>query len=260
MCPNFSCAKRMLFAALLALFVSLPAFAQSVTIFAAASLKESLDAAAKSFEQSTGHKVVVSYAASSALARQIESGAPADIFFSADTDWMDYLTEKKLIRVGSRVDLLGNSIVLIAPTETTQPAVALAIKPNFPLAQALGNGRLAIADPKAVPAGKYAKAALESLGVWSSIETKLAPAENVRAALSFVARGETPLGVVYKTDALAEKRVRIVDTFPSTSHAALVYPVALTVNAKSDHAAAFLSFLKATSTRAVWEKYGFAVR
>ena len=222
-----------------------PLYAGTVTVFAAASLKESIDDLAKTFEQSTGHQVVVAYAASSALARQIERGAPADVFFSADTDWMDYLADKKMIRSDSRVDLLGNSIVLVAPSATQ---MVLTIQPNFPLSQALGHGRLAIADPKSVPAGKYAKSALEVLGVWGSIEAKLAPAENVRAALSFVARGEAPLGVVYKTDALAEKRVRIVDTFAPATHPPIVYPVALTANTKSEYAAAFLHFL--TSARA----------
>jgi molybdate transport system substrate-binding protein len=258
-------AKQFVLSLSIAILSVTSAFAATITVFAAASLKESLDDAAKSFEQLTGDKVVISYAASSALAKQIENGAPAEIFFSADTDWMDYLIEKKQIRSESRVDLLGNRIVLISPATPTAAAAPmntapLVIAANFPLAQALGNNRLSIADPKAVPAGKYAKAALESLGVWASVEQKLAPAENVRAALAFVARGETPFGVVYKTDALAEKRVRIVDTFPPFSHVPIVYPVALTNLGKSEPAIAFLNFLKAPQTRVIWEKYGFTVR
>jgi molybdate transport system substrate-binding protein len=233
------------------------ATATAVTVFAAASLKESLDDAAKQFEAVSGHKVVVSYAASSALARQIISGAPADIFFSADTEWMDYLIGKKLMRAASRVDLLSNRLVLIAPVASN---VSLRIAPKFALRAAVGNRRLAIADPKFVPAGKYAKSALESLGVWHDIENNIAPAENVRAAMSFVARGEAPLGIVYATDALAEKRVRVVDTFPMTSHSLIIYPLALTVRESGSAAQQFIDYLKAPTTRMLWARYGFQVR
>ena len=177
------------------------ASADTITVFAAASLKEALDAAAKPFEDSTGNKVAVSYAASSALARQIEAGAPATLFISADLDWVDYVEKRGLAVPGTRRNLLGNDLVLIAPAAST---AALKIAPGFDLAAALGkDGRLALANPDAVPAGKYAKAALTKLGAWPGVEGRVAPAENVRAALALVSRGEAPLGIVYRTDAMA---------------------------------------------------------
>src|SRR5271166_4633998 len=177
-----------------------PAEAQprDVVIFAAASLKNALDDIQTQYERDTGKYVKISYAASSTLAKQIEAAAPADIFISADLDWMDYLAKRNLIKLETRANLLGNRLVLIAPVDSI---AKLSIAPNFPLAQALGNGRLAIADPNGVPAGRYGKAALETLGVWSSVADKLAPAENVRATLALVSRGEAPLGIVYQTDA-----------------------------------------------------------
>src|SRR5271155_405628 len=194
-----------------------------VLVFAAASMKNALDDANAQFERQKGAKVTTSYAASSALAKQIEAGAPADIFISADLDWMDYVEQKHLIKPGTRSNLLGNKIVLIAPANS---ALRLTIAPHFPLAQALGDGRLAMADTASVPAGKYGKAALEALGVWSTVADKIAPAENVRATLLLVSRGETPLGIVYQTDAAADPNVKILGSFPANSHPPIIYPVA----------------------------------
>ncbi len=239
-------------AAALAASLCAPALAATLTVFAAASLKESLDEAARAFQASTGHAVRVSYGASSALARQIEAGAPAQLFISADQEWMDYVEARRLID-GPRVNLLANSLVLVAPAARI-PRVR--IEPGFALDAALGGGRLALADPKSVPAGKYARAALESLGVWDRVRERLAPAENVRAALALVARGEAPLGIVYRTDALAEPRVAIVDTFPASSHPPIVYPLAI-VRGAPDAARELARFLAAPQARAVWRRHGF---
>ena len=209
-------------------------------VFAASSLQTALDALTPAIERTTGFNVRVSYAASSTLARQIANGAPAELFISADQDWMDDVASKGLIDLTTRVNLLGNTLVLVAPAK--QPAT-LAIAPGFPLATALNGGRLAIANPDTVPAGKYGKQALTSLGVWPSVANALAPAENVRAALMYVSRGEAPLGIVYRTDALADPGVAIVGTFPATSHARIVYPAALTVSA-TPAAGRVLSFLR----------------
>ncbi len=226
-----------------------------ITVFAAASLKNALDAVAADYLKGTGRKVSVSYAASSALARQIEQVAPADVFISADQDWMDYLAEKNLIKADTRVDLLGNALVLVAPSASK---IELKIAKDFDLTGALGAERLAMADVKAVPAGKYGKAALEKLGVWGGVETKTAQAENVRAALALVARGEAPLGIVYRSDATSEPKVRIVDTFPDDTHVPIVYPVAVTSTATSvDAAAAFITFLKSPEAQARFSHEGF---
>src|SRR6185312_1185160 len=217
--------------------LGLPAAAQgTITIFAAASLKNALDRAAADYAKETGAPATkISYAASSALARQIEQGAPADLYISADTDWMDYLAQKNLIKGGTRVDLFTNHLALIAPKDST---VKLTVKRGFPLARALGAGRLAIAGPE-VPAGKYGEASLTALGVWDQVKDRTARGENVRAALQFVVRGEAPLGIVYDTDALAEPGVRIVGLFPDSSHPRIVYPgAAVTANPR---AAAFLA-------------------
>jgi molybdate transport system substrate-binding protein len=243
-------------AALLAGFFAL-AYAQAadVTVFAAASLSDALTQIGKNYETKTGQHVVFSFAASSALARQIEASGGADMFVSADTDWMDELDNKGLIAKDSRKNLLGNSLVLISPADLK---VTLAIGPHFALAKAIGNGRLAIAEPGSVPAGKYAKAALTALGVWNDVADHTAPAENVRAALAYVARGEAPFGIVYRTDAMAEPKVRIVDTFPESSHPAIVYPVALTKDAKPG-ARGFLDYLRSADAKAVFEKDGFVI-
>ena len=227
-----------------------------VLVFAAASLKNALDAIAADWRRETGKQATISYAASSTLAKQIENGAPADLFISADRDWMDYLEQRKLIKPDSRVDLLGNKLVLIAPKDCK---IDLVIRPGFDLAGALGDGRLAMADPAAVPAVLYGKAALEKLGVWRDVASRVAAAENVRAALLLVARGEAPLGIVYQTDAAAEPKVRVVAAFPPDTHPPIVYPVAVTRESRSPDAAAFLVFLRSASARAAFESQGFTV-
>jgi molybdate transport system substrate-binding protein len=233
-----------------------PALAQekTITVFAAASLKNALDDVNAAFTKSTGSKVVASYAASSALIKQIENGAPADVFASADLDWMDYGAQKKLIKDDTRVNLLGNQLVLIAPKDSKIGNVTIA--PGFDLARLAGDGRIVTADVRAVPVGKYAKAALEKLGAWAAAEPKFAMTENVRAALTLVARGEAALGIVYETDAKVEPNVKIVGAFPADAHPPIVYPVALTVNAKPE-AAQYLAFLRSQAAKAVFETYGF---
>ena len=227
---------------------------KSIVVFAAASLKNALDEVNGLFTKQTGIKVVASYAASSALMKQIEQGAPADVFLSADIDWVDYGAKHGLLKDDTRRDLLGNRLVLIAPKDSKVGTVT--IGPGFDLAALAGSGRIATGDVRAVPAGLYAKAALEKLGIWSSVESKLAMAENVRAALLLVARGEAPLGIVYETDAKIDPSVKIVGVFPEDSHPPIVYPVALTKNAKPD-AAQYLAFLSEPEARAVFERYGF---
>ena len=232
------------------------ASATDITVFAAASLKEALDEQVSAWSARSGHRVRVSYAGSNALARQIESGAPANLFISADEEWMDYLAQKKLIVAASRRDLVKNDLVLVAPTASAKP---LTVTPGFALAAALAGGRLAVANPDAVPAGKYAKAALTKLGVWSSVEGQLARAENVRAALAFVARAEAPLGIVYRTDAMAEPRVSIVDMFPPDSHPAIAYPAAMVAGHETAAARALLDALVTADAKKVWLRFGFAV-
>jgi len=229
------------------------AAAETVTVFAAASLKDALDENVKAYQANTGDKIVVSYAASPALAKQIQAGAPADIFISADLDWMDYLDQRRLIRTSTRLNLLKNRLVLISPSGSN---VSVGIVPGFPLAKLLGDGRLAMADPASVPAGKYGKASLEALGVWKDVQSKVAPAENVRAALALVSRGEVPLGIVYRSDAKVEPRVRVVAEFPENSHPPIIYPAAVTATGKSA-AGAFLDSLSKPAARAVFERYGF---
>ncbi|HEY8698726.1 MAG TPA: molybdate ABC transporter substrate-binding protein [Rhizomicrobium sp.] len=246
---------RLAAAAILLALAPLAARAADVTVFAAASLNDALNEVGKSWQQKTGHAAAFSFAASSVLARQIENSAGADIFISADSDWMDYLDNRGLIAHGTRRNLLGNHLVLIAPADS---AVKLTIAPHFDLAGALGGGRLAIADPDSVPAGKYAKSALTSLGVWNAIVDHLAQAENVRVALAYVARGETPLGIVYTTDAMSEPKVKIVGSFPNGSHPPIVYPAALTRDAKP-LAKAFLDYVNGPEARAVFRKDGFVI-
>ena len=234
-----------------------PALAQEkrLTVFAAASMKNALDDISAAYTAKSGVRIVASYAASSALAKQIEEGAPADIFASADTDWMDYTIGKKTINEPSRVNLLGNSLVLIAPKDSRLDKVA--IGPAFDLSKLVGDGKIATGDVKSVPAGKYAKAALEKLGAWQAAEPKFAMTENVRAALALVALGEAPLGIVYSTDAKVEPGVKIVGIFPADSHPAIIYPVAATATAKPE-AAGYLAFLRSSAARTIFEKYGFS--
>ncbi|KQP10583.1 molybdenum ABC transporter substrate-binding protein [Methylobacterium sp. Leaf99] len=231
--------------------------AETATVFAAASLKNALDDAGKAFTAESGVALKASYAASSALARQIESGAPADLFASADLEWMDYIAKKNLVRPETRVNLLGNRIVVIAPKDAktadvpfTQEGFSAALGPD---------GRLATGEVTSVPIGKYAKAAFEKLGLWGGLQPRLAQANNVRAALLLVSRGEAPLGVVYESDAKSDPGVKVVGVFPADSHPPVVYPFAVTAEAKGDGAARFLAFLKSAAARPFFEAQGFQV-
>src|SRR5215470_5361765 len=229
---------------------------KTITVFAAASLKNALDDADAAFTKQTGIKVVASYDASSALMKQIESGAPADAFLSADLKWMDYGVEKKVINESTRLNLLGNVLVLIAAKDAKIDHVD--IKPGFDLAKLAGDGRIATGDVKAVPVGLYAKAALENLGLWQSVEPKMAMTVNVRAALAYVARGEAPLGIVYATDAKVEPGVKVIGVFPDNSHDPIIYPMAATVNAKPE-TMQYLAFLRSSAAKPTFEGYGFSV-
>jgi len=232
--------------------------AEPLTVFAAASLKESLDEAAAAYQKASGQTVRVSYAASSALARQIEQGAPADVFLSADLEWMDYLQQRKLVDPATRRNLLGNTLVLVAPATGNLAPVDL--KPGIDLLPRLGEkGRIALGFTTSVPAGKYAKAAFTSLGVWKSLEPRVAEAESVRAALMLVARSETPLGVVYGSDALAEPQVRVLAVFPERTHAPIVYPVARIAASKHPQAAAFARWLATPAASKIFRAHGFKV-
>ena len=245
-----------------AALAGMPALANAASaadpiVFAAASLKNALDEVAALYTARTGNHVLINYAGSSALARQIEAAAPADIYFSANLDWMDYLAELGLIRTESRATLLGNAIVLVAPKGSD---IALDIAPGMDIAGLLGaDGRLAMANVDSVPAGQYGKASLEHLGIWDSLADRIVQADNVRAALAFVASGEAPLGIVYATDAAADPNVRIVGTFPDDSHKPILYPVALTATSENPAAASFVDFLKSPDARPAFEKQGFVV-
>lgn len=230
---------------------------KELVIFAAASMKNALDEAAASYVKQTGKPVPkISYAASNTLAKQIEAGAPADIFVSADLDWMDYLAQKNLIRPETRASLLGNKIVLVAPKDIAKP---LAVAPGFSLVAALGSGKLAMGNVEAVPAGKYGKAALEKLGAWNDVKSQIAQADSVRAALQLVSRGEAPLGIVYQTDAASDPNVTIVGTFPEDSHPQIIYPVAVTSDSVNGDAAKFVAYLRSPEAKPVFERQGFTV-
>lgn len=249
--------RSVLVANLALLFVSgAPAREQQrpeLLVFAASSLTNVLGELSAEYERRTGVKVTASYAASSVLARQIEAGTKADVFVSADQEWMDYLEARKLIAAGTRRDLAGNRLVLVAPADSQ---VKLEVAPGFGLAGALAGGRLATGDPDTVPVGKYARAALTKLGVWKDVASRIVPAENVRTALMYVARGEAPLGIVYATDAAVEPKVRIVDVFPADTHDPITYPAAATNNAQPA-ARAYLEFLGSEDAKAIWRKSGF---
>jgi molybdate transport system substrate-binding protein len=238
------------------LFAAPPAAlaADAVTVFAAASLKNALDDINHAWKADTGKKANISYAGSSALAKQIVAGAPADLFISADLDWMKYLSDKKLMRKKTQVRLLGNRLVLIAPKASAKPVT---IAPGFDLAGLLKGGHLAMANTDAVPAGKYGKAALEKLGIWKPVEGRIAQAQNVRAALKLVATGEAPYGIVYQTDAHAEPSVAIVGTFPQDSYPPIIYPAALVAGSTNPDAAAFLKYMQTARAKALFEKQGF---
>jgi molybdate transport system substrate-binding protein len=252
--------RKLLGACLLVLACSLtaPAYAadernQETLVFAAASLTNVLDEIGAAYTQQTRQSAKFSYAASSALARQLEAGARADVFFSADLEWMDYVQARGLIDRTTRRNVLGNRLALVAPADSR---IELKIAPEFALAAALGNGRLATGDPESVPVGKYARSALTSLRVWNDVADRLVRADNVRSALAFIARGETPLGIVYETDATVEKRVRVVDFFPADSHPPIVYPVAVTAQARPA-ARQFIDFLQSARAQEAFKKYGF---
>jgi len=246
----------------LLLLVSLPVLgkqppARDITVFAAASLKESLDAVAAQWTLKSGQKVAVSYAASSALAKQIEQQAPADIFISADREWMDYLQTRHLIERSSRRDLVGNQLVLIAPASSALQSVSL--RDSEAMLSALGDGRLAVAETSSVPAGRYAKQSLSRIGLWDGVAPHLAQAENVRAAMAFVARGEAPLGIVYATDAKAEPKVRVVAVFPDASHDEIIYPVARVSRSDAASTDDFLKFLQGGAARKIFKQAGFRI-
>jgi len=246
-------ARRSLLAGL-AFAPALPtsAWAGEVTVFAAASMETALTAIARRYGARPGGPIRLSFGASSAMARQIAQGAPADLFISADQEWMDWVAQRRLVVAGTRRDLVANRLVLIAPRNST---VSLRIAPGMPLAKALGGGRMAVANPAAVPAGRYARAALTHLKVWSSVEGRLAPAENVRAALAYVARGEAPLGIVYATDAQAERRVRVVGVFPPASHPPIRYPAALVRDTPAGRAV--LNYLSGPEAMRLFSGQGF---
>jgi molybdate transport system substrate-binding protein len=225
-------------------------------VFAAASLKDALDAVDAGWTKESGKQVVPSYAASSALAKQIEQGAPADIFISADEDWMNYLAEKKLIKPDTRFDLLGNTLVLIAPKDSK---IETKIADGFPLATLLGDGHLAMANTDSVPAGKYGKAALTKLGVWNSVKDKIAQADNVRAALKLVSTGEAPLGIVYGTDAKSDLNVKVIDTFPEGTHPPIIYPIAITASSTNADAPTLLAYLKSSAAQSIFKDQGFKI-
>lgn len=257
--------RRRAFAALAAIFAAMGVLAAAPlraeprppVVLAAASLQESLGAVADAWARHGHPRPVVSFAASSALVRQIEAGAPADLFFSADEEWMSYLAQRNLIAANTRVSVLANEIVLVAPAASK---ARLAIAPGFPLARALGAGRLAMADPDSVPAGKYGREALTTLGVWNGVQGKVARAENVRAALAFVARGEAPLGIVFATDARAEPGVRVVGVFPPRSHVPVSYPVARIARSTNPEGEGFRRFILGGEAKAIFRRYGFGTR
>jgi molybdate transport system substrate-binding protein len=237
---------------------TLPAAAQerTITVFAAASMKNALDDVNAAYTKASGIKVVASYAASSTLMKQIEQGAPADVFASADLDWMKYGLDKKLIKPDSVANLLGNALVLVAPADSPQ---TIMLAPNADLAGAIGDSKLAVGEVKTVPAGKYAVESLTKLGILASVQPKFAQSDNVRAALALVARGEAKFGIVYATDAAAEPKVKVVATFPEDSHDPIIYPFGLTTSSTNADAAAFLAFLKTPDGQAPFAKAGFVV-
>ncbi|HEY3919751.1 MAG TPA: molybdate ABC transporter substrate-binding protein [Stellaceae bacterium] len=232
------------------------AFADDVLVFAAASLKNALDDAIAGFAKSGGGTVKASYAASSALAKQIDAGAPADIFISADPDWMNNVQKNNAIKTDTRFDFLSNVLVLVEPADSN---MQVDIKPGFPLASMLGSNKLAMADPDAVPAGKYGKAALQKLGVWDAVESKVARAEDVRAALLFVDRKEAPFGVVYQTDAAADTGVKIAAVFPADTYPPIIYPAAITASSKNPEAVKFLAYIHSDAAKPFFTKQGFTI-
>ena len=249
--------RHIVLAAALTLLMNTSGFAaEKVDVFAAASLKNALDAVSASWKADTAKDATLTYEASNALAKQIESGAPADVFVSADLTWMKYLIDKSLIIKASDVQLLGNEIVLVAKKDSK---IELKIENGFKISDAVGDGKLAMANVESVPAGKYGKAALEKLGVWASVEGKVAQSENVRAALKLVDLGEAPLGIVYATDAKADSAVKVVGVFPADSHAPIIYPAGVVATSKNPDAAEFLKYLQSDKAKAIFEAQGFVL-
>ena len=242
---------------LLILVVAAPAFAAPPLVLAAASLQESLNAAADAWAAQHHDRPILSFASSSALAKQVDAGAPADIFISADEPWMDDVAQHGLIKPGTRVSFLANRLVLVAPAAAARP---VAIKRGFPLASLVGSGKLAMGEVNSVPAGKYGKEALASLGVWDAVAPKVAGADSVRSALALVERGEAPYGIVYETDARASKSVKIVGLFPETSHRPITYPIALLTASTSPDAEGFRRFLISRAGKAIFARYGFRAK
>jgi molybdate transport system substrate-binding protein len=240
-------------------WTSVPAAAQGkdTVVFAAASLEDALNDVNAQWQKKIGKKALISYASSGTLAKQIVQGAPADVFISADLANMDLVQKRGFVNAGTRSDLLGNKLVLVAEKDSKTASIRIAH--GFDLARLLGSGRLAMGDVKAVPAGKYGKAALQSLGVWPSVENKVAQAENVRAALLLVSRGEAPLGVVYATDAAADPNVKVIGVFPESSHPPIIYPAALIAGSRSPDAASFLAYIKSSAAKPLFEKQGFTL-
>jgi molybdate transport system substrate-binding protein len=238
------------------LLLVMPVHAEQITVFAAASLKTALDQVAVEWNADASDPVVISYAGSSALAKQIQQGAPADVFISAAVEWMDLLQKQELIRSDSRIDLLGNSLVLVGYKAMDNP---VQITPDFDLEGQLGTGKLAMALVDSVPAGVYGKQALITLGRWDAVHSNVAQADNVRAALALVAVGEAPLGIVYATDAVAEPKVGVIGTLPDESHDPIIYPAALISRSDNGQAASFLDYLRGDAAKGVFEGQGFTV-
>lgn len=259
-CICMLCFFRLIAAAALVAVALPPAQASaqdaSLAVFAAASMTNALDDIDVAFTKATDVKVVASYDASSALAKQIEQGAAPDVFISANLKWMDYAADHKLIKPDTRANLLGNQLVLIAAKNSKLEKID--IGEGFDIAKMVGDGRIAVADVKEVPAGLYAKAALESLGAWAAAEPKLAMTENVRGALAFVARRVTSVGIVYETDAKIESFVKVIGIFPEDSHEPITYPVAATAVTTNPAVARYLNFLRSSSAKAIFERYGFS--
>ena len=246
---------RRLIALIVALCAIVPSHAAPPLVLAAASLQESLNAAADAWAARRHERPILSFASSSALAKQIDAGAPADIFISADEPWMDDVARHGLVKPGTRTSFLGNRLVLVAPT-----AKPVAIRPGFPLAGLLGDGKLAMGEVSSVPAGKYGKEALARLGIWDAVSGKVAGADSVRSALALVERGEAPYGIVYATDALAAKTVKVVGVFPENSHAPITYPVAVLTASTSPETEAFRRFLISGAGKAIFRRYGFIAK
>ncbi len=238
------------------LTLSAPSQAGSVTVFAAASTTEAMQEIIEAFDARGDHDATVSFASSSTLAKQIENGAPAQVYIAANPKWMDYLAERDAIAADTRTDLLGNSLVLVAPVDSV---LQTEIRKGMALASFLDDDRLAVGDPDHVPAGQYAKASLQHLGIWDAVEPRLARGKDVRAAMAYVERGETPLGITYRTDAAASKRVKVLDTFPADSHPPVIYPAAIVSDAAEDAAAvAFFNFLRGPDARVIFDRHGFS--